>query len=213
MKSLPLLLALSLSLVACSKKEEKEPETKPAPTQPAEEKTVEKKAEPVAPTEAPAEESADYLRVQISHAKPKPTDPVHLEFQEFKVVESKFDPANIEGATATIEVAIASLKSDKAGRDEHLMQSDYLDQAAFPTARAVVSEVAKKGEAYTANVAMTIHGQEQTWQVDFELVESTETSVTIQFEHTFSRTSFGIGTPESSPADEVILRGRLRFDA
>src|SRR5687768_4374447 len=69
---------------------------------------------------APADPNADFISVYAEHApEKKPGDPVEVKFEKFTVKKASFDPAKIEGGTATIEVDLASLKSGSDKRDTH----------------------------------------------------------------------------------------------
>ncbi|MGN6110311.1 MAG: hypothetical protein ACTHU0_34730, partial [Kofleriaceae bacterium] len=62
---------------------------------------------------APAEDpNADWIHVYATHTEPKPNDPVIVRFDRFKVTKSNFDPAKVEGGTASFEIDLASLKTD-----------------------------------------------------------------------------------------------------
>lgn len=190
-----------LVIVSCGKDKGESP---PQPT-----KTEASMLETAAP--APAA-SPDYISVEARHAKPKPSDPVLVHFEKFVIKEASFDVANLEGATAKVEIDVASLKTDKAGRDQHLREADYLDTNHFAVATVGVSDVKRlESNTYSANLAVDLHGQQDTWQVDFVVAESTDSSVTIEMQHTFERRSFGIGAEDASPAQDMLVRARLTF--
>lgn len=201
-----LLCGLLLALPSCSKDKDaakKEAPSEVAPTQPAE--------PPEAAPEEP-EAAVDYITVEARHAKPKPTDPILVTFEAFEIKEANFDPANLEGATARVVIDVASLKTDKAGRDKHLREPDYLDTEKFSIATVDVSGVKRlESNTYSANLLVDLHGQQNTWQVDFIVADSTESSVTIEMQHTFERRSFGIGAEDASPAQDILARARLTF--
>lgn len=164
---------------------------------------------PPAPTPAAA---ADYIKILADHVDAA-KGPVTVTFSSWKVVESKFDPANLEGATATIEVDPTSLASGEPKRDEHLKTPDFLDVAKFATATAKVDNVKKTGDnAYSADLAVNIHGVEKKWPVNFTVVTSTPDSVTIAVKQPFSRADFSIGPKETDNIkNEVTLDAVLTF--
>jgi polyisoprenoid-binding protein YceI len=159
----------------------------------------------------PAEDGTDYLKVSADNSDP--TQPsVDVLFARWKVTSATFDPANLEGGTAEIEVDPASLSSGIPKRDNHLKDPDYLDVTAFPTATVKVANVKKTGDkSYTADAIMNIHGVEKTWALPFEVVASTADSVQVKFSQPFSRLDFGIGKPEAEDSSkvQVVLHGRL----
>jgi polyisoprenoid-binding protein YceI len=159
----------------------------------------------------PATDGADFLKVSADNSDPtKPS--VDVAFASWKVVAASFDPANLEGGTAEIEVDPASLSSGIPKRDAHLKNPDYLDVSVFPKATVKVANVKKTGDkTYTADATMNIHGIEKTWSLPFEVVTSTSDSVHVKFSQPFSRLDFKIGKPEAedSSKEQVTLHGLL----
>lgn len=161
--------------------------------------------------EAPPQDGADFLKVSADNSDPtKPS--VDVVFASWKVVAASFDPANLEGGTAEIEVDPASLSTGIPKRDNHLKNPDYLDVTVFPKATVKVANVKKTGDkSYTADATMNLHGIEKTWSLPFEVVTSTADSVQVKFSQPFSRLDFKIGKPEAedSSKEQVTLHGLL----
>lgn len=168
-----LILSLALLVTAsCSKSDDKPAEPK-------------KTAAPAAP---------DYVRVLASHAEPKPSDPVVVEIPGFRVTKAAFDPAQVEGGTATVELDLASIASGSPKRDNHLKTADYLDVDKFAVATIDIANVKKtSADHYTADAKVSIHGVEQTLPVTFEVLETLPDGIRIRGEHEFSRHDFQIG--------------------
>lgn len=164
---------------------------------------------PPAPTPAVA---ADYIKILADHVDAA-KGPVTVTFSSWKVTEAKFDPANLEGATATIEVDPTSLASGEPKRDEHLKSPDFLDAAKFLTATGKVGNVKKTGDAaYSADLSVSIHGVEKVWPVTFTVVSSTPDSVTIALKQPFSRADFSVGPKEvDNIKNEVTLDAVVTF--
>lgn len=166
------------------------------------------------PPPPPAQGGADFLKVSADNTDPsKPS--VDVVFAGWKVVKASFDPANLEGGTAEIEVDIASLSSGIPKRDNHLKHPDYLDVATFPKATVKVANVKKAGDkSYTADAIMNIHGVEKTWSLPFEVVSSTADSVQVKFSQPFSRLDFNIGKPEAEDSSkaQMVLHGLLTIE-
>jgi polyisoprenoid-binding protein YceI len=197
-------LALALlALAACSKKkdEPKPKEGAPAPA-PAPAPV------PVA-TPAPAPDG-DYVEALVSHAQAKPTDPVHVRFSGFKVVSADFDPKNLEGGKAELEIDLASLDSGNGMRDEHLKGASYFDVAQFGKANVKVHDV-KKGAAeghYSAQADVSVHGVSVTWPVEFQ-ASPVDGGVRVTGEHKLLRSDFKVGTtPEGgdTTSEDVLFR-------
>lgn len=166
---------------------------------------------PPPPPPPTAQDGADFLKVTADHADPsKPS--VDVVLAGWKVVKASFDPANLEGGIAEIEVDTGSLSSGIPKRDNHLKNPDYLDVATFPKATVKVANVKKTGEnSYTADAIVNIHGVEKTWSLPFEVVSSTADSVKVKFSQPFSRLDFNIGKPEAEDSSkaQVVLHGLL----
>jgi polyisoprenoid-binding protein YceI len=164
---------------------------------------------------AAAEPEPDHIKVLGSHAKPVPNDPVEIAITSFRVVEAKFDPANLDGATALLELDLSSIKTNSERRDGHLRSADYLDTAQFPKAVVKVSAVKKaRGGRYTAKAQVSFRGLTATWPVSFEVVERGADTVRVRAEHKFARTDLGIGKSAAAgdpTADHVTLKLLLTF--
>jgi polyisoprenoid-binding protein YceI len=201
MKFSSLFLVASLAVAGCSKKEEPKATTNTeakGSTQPATETPADKPAEtPAAPAEDP---NADSIVAYAMHKQPKPEDPVKVKFSNFTVKAAKFDPQNLEGGTATIELDMSSISSGSEKRDGHLKTGDYFDVAKFATATIDVSNVKKTGEkTYSADAKVSFRDTEKTYPVTFEVLQTKEEAVQIKGVHEFDRTDFGIG---KDPSDE-----------
>jgi polyisoprenoid-binding protein YceI len=137
---------------------------------------------------------ADSIEIHAEHSDPKNPNPVTLKFETFKVTKATFDSKNLEGGTATIELDIASLKSDSAKRDGHVKSKDYLDAAAFTTATIEVANVKKKADTtYTADATVKFHGVTKKYPVTFDVVDAKDDWIKIKGEQKFSRLDFKVG--------------------
>ena len=183
---------------ACKKQEDKPPPATTAPT------GSNATGSATAPADVP-EDSTDRITVLAHHKKPKPSDPVRLEFEKFKVVSADFDPKQIEGGKATIEIDLSSFQTDSNKRDEHLRSPAYLDVGKLATATITIDNVkAKEGTTYTADATVAAHGITKTYPVTFEVLETKDDRIRIKGEHTFSRIDFGIGSdPAQNPEEQV----------
>ena len=155
--------------------------------------------------------AADYLKVIGDHVDAT-KGKVEVTFAKWSVTKASFDPANLEGGTAELEIDAAALSTGVTKRDDHLRSSDYLDVAKFPLATVKVANVKKAGDkAYTADATVNIHGVEKVWNIKFDVVGSTADSVTVKFSQPFSRVDFGVGgtTAEESAKPEVKIEGQL----
>ena len=157
--------------------------------------------------------SADHITVLAKHEPAKPDDPVKVSFSRFTVTKATFDPANLEGGTATIEIDLASLSSGSAKRDGHLKTPSYIDLAKFTTATIDVANVKKQGDkSYTADAKVKFRDIEKTYPVTFETSDATADSVRIKGAQKFTRADFNVGTepgPEESVAKDLEIQLQL----
>ena len=152
--------------------------------------------------------NADYIDVFAEHApEKKPDDPVKVHFEKFAVKKVSFkDPNNLEGATATIEVDVASMKSGSDKRDKHLATDQYLDASKFTTFSIDIAKVKKKADKqYTAEAKVKVRGIEKTYPVTFEVVDAKDDWVRVKGEHKFARLDFKVGK-EKLGADEAVAQ-------
>jgi polyisoprenoid-binding protein YceI len=144
----------------------------------------------------PADDTADYIKVLAVHHEPKPGDPVEVKFERFKITKANFDPAKIEGGTATIELDVTSLKSGSDQRDGHLQSPDYIDTAKFATATIDIGNVKKQDDKrFTADAKIKFRGVEKKYPVAFEVVEAKDDWIRVRGEHKFQRMDFKVGRP------------------
>lgn len=209
-------LIVALAFVAapgCKKKEEPAPAA-PVATTPT---TGSAGSAAAAPTPAPADPApsaaADHITVLAKHEPEKAGDPVKVTFSKFTVTKATFDPANLEGATATIELDLASLSSGSEKRDGHLKTASYIDLSKFTTATIDVVNVKKQGDkGYTADAKVKLRDIEKTYPVTFEVVETTADSVRIKGQQKFTRADFKVGGepgPEESVAKDLEVQLQL----
>ncbi len=204
--------AAALAIVGCGK--EDKPQTKPADPAPAPTATKPADPAPPAPAEPEAKVDADYVWVYASHAEKKPGDPVKVAFETFAVTKAEFDPANLEGASAELEIDLGSLSSGIPKRDGHIKHTDYLDVATHPKAVIKVGDVVKKGDkTYAAKAEVGLHGVTKTLPVEFEVLSADADSVRVKATHVFSRNDFGIGKADGdSVASDLKVEMQLTLN-
>ncbi|CAN5814359.1 hypothetical protein BH11MYX3_BH11MYX3_10300 [soil metagenome] len=148
---------------------------------------------------------ADHITVLAHHHRTKPSDPVRIDFERFKVLDATFDPQKVEGGKATIEIDLSSFRTGSDERDEHLKSPAYLDVAKLATITIAIDNVKQKaGTTYTADATVAAHGITKSYPVTFEVLGRTDTSLRIKGMHTFTRLDFGIGTDPDQNADEQV---------
>lgn len=205
MKTLKLiaLAAVLAAAPACKKKDESKPATTEVGSADTTGSAGSATAEGSAATATP-DANADFISVFAEHAEKKPDDPVEVKFESFTVKNATFDPQNIEGGTATIEVDLASLKTGSAKRDKHLSTEDYIDTSQFTTMTIDVANVKKQqGNTYAADAKVSLRGIEKTYPVTFEVVEAKDDWIRVKGEHKFPRLDFKVGKEKTGPDESV----------
>lgn len=192
--------ATALLFAGCAKSE-------PAPetTEPPAEMEKAPEPEPMDPEPmAAADESADYVKIYAMHEPATDTDPVIIAVEKFAVTKAEFDPANIEGGMAEIEIDLTSIKSDKEKRDAHLQTADYLDTPKFAKATVKIHDIKKgAGETYSGQAEIMYREMNKTFPVEFEVVETMDDAVRVKGMHEFSRMDFGVGKEPDGDTEKV----------
>jgi len=201
MKFTKLIMFASLAVVlvaapACKKREDRAPATTSAGSS---------ASGSASPSTSEPDANADHITVLAHHKDPKPSDPVRINFEKFRVVKADFDPQKIEGGKATLEIDLSSFHTESDERDNHLKSPAYLNVANLATATITIDNVKQKaGQTYTADATAAAHGMTKTYPVTFEVLERKDDRIRIKGEHTFTRLDFGIGTdPGQNPEEQV----------
>jgi polyisoprenoid-binding protein YceI len=208
--------AAALIFGGCGNKETTEQPTA-QPEQPAAqpEQPAAQPEQPAAQPEQPAAQpaaGADYIKLWASHEPTTEADPVEIAVQGFKVVSAQFDPANIEGATAELELDLTTIKSNDAKRDGHLATADYLDTGKFGKATVKIAEVKKVADnKYSAKADVSFRDQTKSFPVEFEVVETLPDGVRVKGQHEFSRLDFGVGKEPNGDTERVAKNVRIEM--
>jgi polyisoprenoid-binding protein YceI len=212
-----LVAAAALALAAGCKGEQagtdEATETEPQTDETAELETDEQ-AEGADEADTEADAEGDFIRVLAKHAPEKDDDPVTVEFGSFEVTSASFDPENLEGGEATIEIDLTSLDSGIADRNEHLLSADYLNTEEHPVATVTIADVEQvEGDRYKASAAVSVHGAQATWPIEFEVVDASDDAIRVRAEHDFDRMDFQVGQEETGEdADPVARELRLEVE-
>jgi polyisoprenoid-binding protein YceI len=158
--------------------------------------------------DAAAAAAADSIVVLAKHTPGKPTDPVQVRFEKFKVVKASFDPKKIEGGKATIEIDATSLKTGEDKRDAHLNTPDFLDTAKFPKITVDIDKVKKKADkTFTAEATVKFRDVTKTYPVTFDVLDTKADSIRIKAQTDFSRLDFKVGKDPKEPKSAPVETG------
>jgi polyisoprenoid-binding protein YceI len=191
-----LCLSTTLALVGCKNNADRPTPGSVAPT--------------TEPKPAPPAAQADRVEVLARHRPVAgkadlDSDPVVVHFDKFAITKANFDPKNLEGGTATIELDPTSIKTGDVERDTDLKAPEFFDVVKFATVTIDVANVKKQADTkYTADATVACHGVTKTYAVTFEVLATTADTVRIKGEHAFSRLDFAIGVdPAKDPTERV----------
>ncbi|MEO8705067.1 MAG: YceI family protein [Kofleriaceae bacterium] len=197
-----LCLSTTLALASC-----KNTADQPAPGSPgsAVPTTEQPTLEPAQPTAQPDRVEVLARHLPIAGKADLDSDPVIVHFDKFAITRASFDPKNLEGGTATIELDPTKIKTGDAERDTDLKSPDFFDVGKFATITIDVANVKKLADAkYTADATVACHGMTKTYAVTFEVLATTADRVRIKGEYAFSRLDFAIGVdPAKDPTERV----------
>jgi polyisoprenoid-binding protein YceI len=164
------------------------------------------------PKPLPPSTTADRIEVLARHLpiagkEDLDSDPVVVHFDKFAVTKASFDPKNLEGGTASIELDVASIKTGSEERDGDLKAPEFFDVANFATITIDVANVKKQTDSkYSADATVACHGVTKTYPVTFEVLAATADTVRIKGEQAFSRLDFAIGVdPAKDPTERVDI--------
>jgi polyisoprenoid-binding protein YceI len=159
-----------------------------------------------APRPAVAQDAdADSIVVLAKHTQEKPSDPVPVKFEKFKVTKASFDPKKIEGGKATIEIDATSLKTDSEKRDAHLKTPDFIDVSKFATITVDIDKVKKKADkTYTAEATVKFRDITKKYPVTFDVIDQKPDSIRIKGETSFSRLDFKVGKDSKDPKEAPV---------
>ena len=152
--------------------------------------------------------TADSIVVLAKHSPGKPTDPVQVRFEKFKVTKATFDPKKIEGGKATIEIDATSLKTGDDKRDADLQTAGFLDTAKFAKITVDIDKVKKKADkTFTAEATVKFRDVTKKYPVTFDVLDTTADSIRIKGEASFSRLDFKVGKDPKEPKSAPIETG------
>jgi polyisoprenoid-binding protein YceI len=155
-----------------------------------------------------AADEPDSIVVLAKHTQEKPTDPVKVSFEKFKVVKATFDPKKVEGGKATIEIDTTSLKTDQDKRDTHLKSPDFIDAPKNAKIVVDIDNVKKKADkTYTADATVKFRGVTKKYPVTFDVVDQKANSIRIKGEASFSRLDFNVGKDSPDPKEAPVQPG------
>ncbi|MEX0645843.1 MAG: YceI family protein [Parvularculaceae bacterium] len=209
-------VALVAVLAACGAKE---PQSSPAPEDPAAAEAPTPVAESVAPVSAapPAsgppsiEWTVDMTTSRLGFSASQTGKPFEGQFEKFDA-KIAFDPADLSKSSIDVAIDMTSAKTGDRQRDQALPGSDWFKTKDFPTARFAATEVEEAGEGrYIAHGSLTIRDATKPIDLPFSL-EINGDAAHAQGEATLMRVDFGVGQGEFATDEFVGLEVRVIVD-
>lgn len=137
--------------------------------------------------------------------------PVTARFERF-AAKIHFDPADLAGSSAEIDVDLASFRSDDAQRDQMATAGEFL--AAGSGAEAVyhaLGFVAEGGDHYRVEAQLALKGV--TRQLSHEATITIDgTRARARGAVVLDRLDYGVGAGQFQRGDQVGLKVTVRFD-
>ncbi|MDI5921804.1 YceI family protein [Halomonas sp. LR5S13] len=82
-----------------------------------------------------------------------------------------YDPENLDASSASVEVDVASLNSNHAERDKHILSDDFLDAGEYPTATFTSTGFESTGDNEGVMTGeLTLHGETNEIEMPVTLV-------------------------------------------
>jgi polyisoprenoid-binding protein YceI len=106
-----------------------------------------------------------------------------------EVTLDETEPANLEKASVTAELSVASVKTDSDGLDGHLQKEEFFDAENYPTVTFTSTSIEKKeGNTYAITGDLSMKGITKSVTIDAEITDEGLTAV-----YELPRADFGIG--------------------
>lgn len=117
-------------------------------------------------------------------------------------------------SSVTVDIDVASIKTDEEKLTGHLKSADLLDVAKFPKANFTSTKIVaggEKGATHTVTGNLQLHGV--TKSITFPATVKTGDAVEVDAEFAINRKDFGIvypGMPDDLIKDDVLLKLHVR---
>lgn len=134
-------------------------------------------------------------------------------FSDYKVLVDG-DPKKPDAAKVKVEIAVSSIDTGNAKRDEHLRSPDFFDAKKFPTIRFESTKIAAQGKTLKVTGTLDMHGKQKTVTIPFKIARGKNgagvDTVAYKGKLTLDRTAFDIGT--DSIAAKISLENDVDLD-
>jgi len=147
-----------------------------------------------------------FIKFEINHEKPKPTDPVKGEFKKFTIKKAVVDLKDLSKSMAVIEVDLASVSTGIPKRDEHIGSPDFFNVAKFATATITVNNIKGSGDDLTGDVTLEMLGQKKEWKAAaFKVTKKNDDgSIMVEGAIGMKRSDIGAGAAAGTGASDDV---------
>lgn len=171
---------------------------------------------------APAFAQATEWAVDAAHAHVGFTVP-HMVISEVEGEFKKFsgkvalDEKDLTKSTVEFTIDVASVDTDNADRDKHLVGPDFFDAAKYPQIVFKSSKIKKAGKGYKVTGALTIHGVTKEVTLDVTLSEAITNPWGkqvrgVKVSGKLSREAFGVSWNKALDKGGVVVGDEVTLD-
>jgi polyisoprenoid-binding protein YceI len=123
----------------------------------------------------------------------------------------EFDPGALERARIEVQIQLVSVDSKDKDRDKIILGPDIFDAAHFPVAHYITRGIAKSGNGYTAQGALTLRGVTKDVAINFQFVPANG-SAQLTGSAELKRLDFGAGQGDWKSTEWVGDPVRISFN-
>jgi polyisoprenoid-binding protein YceI len=96
--------------------------------------------------------------------------PVDGTFEDY-TADIKFDPANLENSSISVEIQVASVNTRNDRRDDHIKTGDFFNAEAYPSIKFTSNRITNEGNNnFVAHGQITIRDVTKEFSLPFELL-------------------------------------------
>lgn len=131
-------------------------------------------------------------------------------FRDFGV-ELNIDPKDLAKSSVKATIKVASVDTDNADRDKHLLNADFFDEAKFKTITFTSKKIEKRGAQWVAIGDFTMKGVTKTIELPFTFNGPIQdpwgkTRVGIEANLVINRQDYGVSYGSGAVGDEVSIQ-------
>lgn len=137
-------------------------------------------------------------------------EPVNGQFKQWQA-DIRFSPDALADSSLTVSVALASVSTGDAQRDESLPGEDWFDAGQFPKAEFTAKRFRQTGEGhYLAEGSLKLRGKSSPVTLDFKLKMDGD-KATAEGSTRLDRTVFGVGQGDYAATDAIPAQVKVTF--